>query len=212
MKVKLCGFSEESSLQVAVAEKCDFLGFVFVEKSPRFISPKKAAAIATKVPTNIARVAVVVDADFDFISEIVKEFSPDFFQFHGSETVDFLEKFHQKFPKIKIIKAFRIHDSSDLKAAHDFENIADLFLFDGKDAGSGKKFDWKILQNFSAKKDWFLSGGLNIENIDEALKTSGARMIDLSSGIEKIRGEKSPQLIKEFIKKINKLSLRGQAP
>ena len=202
MKVKLCGFSEESSLQVAIAEKCDFLGFVFVEKSPRFITPKKAAAISTQVPPSIAKVAVVVDADFDFIAKIVKEFSPDFFQFHGLETVDFLKEFHQKFPKIKIIKAFRIADLQDLEAVADFENIADIFLFDGKDAGSGKKFDWKILQNFSSKKDWFLSGGLNIENIDEALKITGAKMIDLSSGIEKIRGEKSPQLIKEFMKKI----------
>lgn len=202
MKVKLCGFSEESSLQVAINEKCDFLGFIFVEKSPRFITPKKAAAISSKVPSTIAKVAVVANANFDFISEIVAEFSPDFFQFHGSETVDFLKEFHQKFPQIKIIKAFGIADSSDLKAVADFENIADLFLFDGKNSGSGKKFDWKILQNFSAKKDWFLSGGLNFDNIDEALKITNARMIDLSSGIEEIRGQKSPQLIKEFMKKI----------
>jgi len=202
MKVKLCGFSEENSLQVAVEENCDFLGFIFVATSPRFVTPKKAAEISQHVPPSIKRVAVVVNADFDFIDEIVKEFAPDFFQFHGQETPDFLKKIRQKFPKIRIIKAFSIYDSRDLKPVADFEEVADYFLFDGKNPGSGKQFDWKILEDFSAKKPWFLSGGLNIENIYEALKITHATMIDLSSGIEKIRGKKSEELIRQFMKKI----------
>jgi len=202
MKVKLCGFSEENSLQVAVEENCDFLGFVFVANSPRFVTPEKAAEISHNLPSSIKRVAVVMDADFDFISKIVKEFSPDFFQFHGNENKDFLKKFRQKFPHIKIIKAFSIHSSQDLKQVDDFEEVADLFLFDGKNPGSGKQFDWKILENFICKKPWFLSGGLNIDNIDEALKITRATMVDLSSGIEKTRGKKSEELIHEFMKKI----------
>lgn len=204
MKVKLCGFSSSETVEIAIAENCDFLGFIFVDKSPRFVTPKKAAEISRNVPVTIDRVAVVVDADFNYIAEIVKEFSPNYFQFHGTENISYLKKFREKFPDIKIIKAFSIQDSSDLKSVEEFLDYADLFLFDGKNPGSGKKFDWKILQNFSGKKNWFLSGGLNIDNIDEALKITGATMIDLSSGIEEVRGIKSPALIKEFMKKIRK--------
>ncbi len=205
MKVKLCGFADENSVKVAVTQKCDFLGFVFHKNSPRFIAPKNAAVISAKVPANIAKVAVVVDVDLNFLEEISNDFSPDFFQFHGDETVDFLKKIRQKFPQIKIIKAFRISNSKDLEQIKNFENYADLFLLDGKNAGSGEKFDWKILQNFKSKKDWFLSGGLNINNIEEAIKITGVKLVDVSSGIEEIRGQKSPKLIQEFMDKIRNL-------
>lgn len=206
MKVKLCGFTDEESVLTAVRQKCDFLGFVFHEKSPRYISPENAALISAKVPSSIARVAVVADLDFDVLEVISQKFHPDFFQFHGNETVEFLQKARQKFPQIKIIKAFKVSDRADLEHVKDFENIADFFMFDGKNPGSGKKFDWKILQNFYSKKDWFLSGGLNVDNIFDALKITGAKMIDISSGIEKIRGKKSPELIEEFMEKIRKIN------
>ncbi len=205
MKVKLCGFKTKASLESAVAQKCNFLGFIFYHKSPRFITPQKAKEISSVVPSSIARVAVVFDADFKYLEEIAADFAPDFFQFHGSETCEFFKKVREKFPKIKIIKAFKIESASDLMQVKDFENYADLFLFDGKVAGSGEAFDWKILQNFHCTKDWFLSGGLNVKNIEEALKITGASMIDISSGIEKTRGEKSPELIEEFMEKVKDL-------
>lgn len=206
MKVKLCGFTDEKSVAVAIAQKCDFLGFVFYNKSPRFISPENAKIISAQVPSSIVRVAVMVDPDFEFLEKISQKFLPDFFQFHGKETPEFLQKTREKFPKIKIIKAFQISEAKDLQQIKNFENAADLFLFDGENAGSGKNFDWKILQNFSCKKDWFLSGGLNISNIDEALKITGAKLIDISSGIEKIRGEKSAELIAELMGKVKTIS------
>jgi len=205
IKIKLCGFTESESVATAIAEKCDFLGFVFCDKSSRNITPEKAAIISEQVPASIAKVAVVVDPDFEFLQKIVDKLAPDFFQFHGKESVEFLQKTRQKFPQIKIIKAFSISDSKDLEQATDFENHADFFLFDSKIAGSGKKFDWKILQNFHSNKPWFLSGGINSKNIEEALKITGAKMIDISSGIEKIRGEKSSELIIEFMKKVKNL-------
>jgi len=208
MKVKLCGFTDEISIKVAIAEKCDFLGFVFYEKSSRFVTPEDASIISSQVPSNISKVAVVVNPDFNFLEKISEKFLPNYFQFHGEETVEFLEKTRQKFPQIKIIKAFRIKEEADLEQVKNYENSADLFLFDakidGEFGGSGKRIDWKILQNFRSKKDWFLSGGLNVNNIEAALKITGAKMIDISSGIEKIRGQKSPELIKEFMRKIRK--------
>jgi phosphoribosylanthranilate isomerase len=202
MKVKLCGFTDADSLQVAIAEKCDFLGFVFCQESPRYITTENAALISSSVPKNIAKVAVVANHDLESLAEISQKFHPDFFQFHGEETLEFLKKIRQKFPKIKIIKAFKITDSKDLEQVKDFENVADFFLFDSKIAGSGKKFNWEILKNFYSKKDWFLSGGLNVDNIEEASSITGTKMIDISSGIEEIRGKKSPKLIRQLMEKI----------
>jgi phosphoribosylanthranilate isomerase len=202
MKIKLCGFKEEKSLQVAISQNCDFIGFIFYENSPRFIKLDEAVKISKIIPRNIAKVAVVVDAKLEFLSEISQKFSPEFFQFHGAESPEFLLEVRKKFPQIKIIKAFKIAEKSDLEKVKNFDEVADLFLFDGKNAGGGKKFDWEILKDFSTTKEWFLSGGLNIDNIEDALKNTKAKIIDISSGIEEIRGQKSPKLITEFIKKV----------
>lgn len=204
MKVKLCGFTQRSSLLSAIDAKCDFIGFVFYKKSPRYISPKDASILATEIPQSISKVAVLVNPDFNLLEEINKKIVPDFFQFHGQEDVNFLIEVKKKFPKTKIIKAFRIINSSDFTSVINFEDIADFFLFDGTSPGSGKSFNWEILKNFSSKKDWFLSGGLNYTNLDEALKITGAKMIDISSGIEKYRGEKSSELIQELMTKVRK--------
>ena len=206
MKVKLCGFKDEESVKVACSQKCDFLGFIFYDRSPRFVDLEKAASISKIIPSDIAKVAVVVDADFSFLQEISQKFKPDFFQFHGAETPEFLQKIKIEFPQIKIIKAFKIKDKQDLDQIKFFEKVSDFFLFDSKVenemGGSGKKFKWQILNNLSTKKEWFLSGGLNVENIVEAIKITGAKMIDISSGIEEIRGKKSPKLILELMKKV----------
>lgn len=202
MKVKLCGFTEINSVEMAVACKCDFIGFIFYEKSVRYISIEAAAKISASIPSTISKVAVVVDATIEFLEKISAEFHPDFFQFHGNESIDFLQEVRRKFPLVKIIKAFGIAKKTDLEQIKNFENYADIFLLDNKVAGSGEKFNWEILKDFHSKKDWFLSGGLNVNNIEEALKISGAKMIDISSGIEKTRGQKSPELIKELMKKI----------
>lgn len=203
MLVKLCGFIDADSVRLAVSQKCNFLGFVFYEKSPRFVSVEKAAIISASIPPTIAKVAVAVNPDFEFLSEIIAKFCPDFFQFHGSETPEFLFRFRQKFPSVKIIKAFRIADSQDLLQIKNFENCSDFFLLDSKVknevGGSGEKFNWQILKDFQSPKSWFLAGGLNSKNLAEAIKITGAQMIDVSSGVEKFRGKKSNELIAEFM-------------
>lgn len=199
MKIKLCGFKEEESLRAAINADCDFLGFIFVKKSPREINLETAKKLAKIIPAKIAKVAVVVDADFGFLEKIINEFQPQYIQFHGQETVEFLTNFKKNFPQIKIIKAFKISNKDDLNQIKNFEKIADLFLLDGKNAGSGESFNWKLLQDFRINKDWFLSGGINVKNLQEALAKTGARMIDISSGIEEVRGEKSIKLINELV-------------
>lgn len=204
MQTKLCGFTTKETVDLAVASGVDFIGFVFYPRSARNISPKRAAEIAHDIPRSVRIVAVIVDAQDKKIREIIKYLQPDFLQIHSSKKSRILEiknQFH-----VPIIKAFPISETKDLDLVQDYENIVDMFLFDGKSSGSGKSFDWKILQNFKTKKRWFLSGGLNIDNIGEALKVTGAKMIDLSSGIEEIKGVKSPKLITEFMEKTRSLS------
>ena len=208
-KIKLCGFSEIDSLEVAIAFKCDFLGFIFYEKSIRNISLSKAKELFLKVPESISKVAVVVDPEVDFLNQI-SALNPQYIQFHGSESPEFITDFKNKNPHIKIIKAFRVETKSDLDNVKDYELVADLFLFDskvtGEMGGSGKKFDWSILNNLDINKDWFLSGGLNINNIDEAIKESGANIIDISSGIEEKKGIKSSHKIQQLINSLNSAS------
>lgn len=205
MKIKLCGFTNETSALAAIKAGADFLGFVFNETSPRFLDLKTAEKLAKALPQNINKVAVVVDADINYLQQIIEKLAPNYIQFHGNESVEFLENFHKKFPQIKIIKAFKISNKADLQTTNNFLNVADLFLFDGKNPGAGLAFDWNILREFNCQKPWFLAGGLNIENIAQALENTGAKMVDISSGIEEIRGEKSIKLINELMNKFKKI-------
>lgn len=207
MKIKLCGFNDKKSIKAAIANKCDFIGFIFYDKSPRNVTLQQSVELAKNINGDIAKVAVVVDENFDKLSQIYQQLSPDYFQFHGNETPEFLKKVKANFNKVKIIKAFRISDVGDLEFVKNFEDCADLFLFDAKNPGSGKSFDWKIMQNLNTDKDWFLSGGLNSNNVKEAIAITGAKMIDVSSGIEFERGEKSIELINQFMTKVSNLKL-----
>ena len=127
-------------------------------------------------------------------------------QFHGQIKQEFYEQFKIKFPNIGIINAQGVSGAEDLKKFDNFYTIADYFLIDCLISGSGKPFDWSILQNFKFQKPWFLAGGLTLDNILQAIKITNATMIDISSGLEKTRGIKDPDLIIALMKKLNKIS------
>jgi phosphoribosylanthranilate isomerase len=203
MKIKLCGFTKEESVIAAIENNCDFLGFVFYDKSPRNLDLTSAESFLKIIPSQVKKVAVVVNSDFDFLEKINSALKPDFFQFHGDEDIGFLAEVRKKFPLVKIIKSFKIKDSIDVNYIKSFNDFCDFFLFDNQNAGSGKKFDWQILKNINIQKEWFLSGGINIDNIEEAIKITGAKFVDISSGIEETRGVKSIRLIEELMNKIN---------
>lgn len=208
MKVKLCGFTDEAAVIKAVEYNADYIGFVFYQPSPRFVFPKKAQELANLIPPSIKKVAVTVNASEGEITEILQTLKPDFFQLHGNEDIQYIKNFREKFPQEKIIKAFGVKNAEDLLINNDFANLADYFLFDVKSdkefGGTGTSFNWKLLNNFASKKDYFLSGGINANNIEEALKTS-AFSLDISSGIEEEKGKKSPRLIAELMEQIKKL-------
>ncbi len=206
MKIKLCGFKEEDSLKVAIQSNVDYIGFVFHEPSPRNISTSQAHNLAKIIPENINKVSVTVDAPLKVLQEIYNSLKPQYIQLHGSENLDYIKNVKENFPEAKIIKALKIKDEKDLNQVKIYENYVDHILLDGESPGSGQSFNWNLIQDFKTKNDFFLSGGLNKDNILDAIKKTNAKIVDISSGIEEVRGKKSPKLIEKIttlIKNIN---------
>lgn len=204
IKVKLCGFTTKETVDLAVKRGASFIGFVFHEKSPRNILPQKAKEISVDIPKTVKKVAVVVEPSDDELKQIISNLNPDFLQIHSNDYLRILQ-IKNNF-KIPIIKAFQISNISDLGSIKEYEEIAEYFLFDAKNSGSGMSFDWRILKNLRTTKKWFLSGGINIDNIANALNETNAKIVDLSSGIEEIRGIKSAKLITDFMSKISTIN------
>jgi phosphoribosylanthranilate isomerase len=202
MKIKLCGFTEVKTIETAIDYGCDFIGVVFSKNSISYFYTNYAKNLASAIPNSIGRVAVVVNETLENLHKINQNFQPHFFQLHGDEDINYIENLKKIFPKISIIKAISIFTKNDLSKIKNFDNHIDYFLLDNKNPGSGEVFDWKILQDFNPHKPYFLSGGINIKNIDEAIKMVNPKFIDISSGIEEIKGIKSSKLIIEILQKI----------
>jgi phosphoribosylanthranilate isomerase len=202
MKIKLCGFTEVKTIETAIDHGCDFIGVVFAKNSIRYVDPNSAKNLASAIPNSVARVAVVVNETLENLHKINQNFQPNFFQLHGDEDINYIENLKKIFPQISIIKAISIFTKNDLNKIKNFNKHIDYFLLDNKNPGSGEAFDWKILQDFNSANPYFLSGGINIKNIEKAIKIVNPKFIDISSGIEEIKGVKSSKLIIEILQKI----------
>ena len=209
MKIKLCGFTELKTIKTAIDYGCDFLGIVFVKNSIRYVNPEESKKLSSIIPNNIHKVAVIANETFENLQIINQNFQPNFFQLHGEENVEYVENLRKKFPNILIIKAISISEKNDLNKIKNFENYVDYFLLDNKNPGSGKAFKWEYLKDFKPAKPYFLSGGINLLNLDEAIKIANPEFIDVSSGIEEIRGFKSSKLIIEILQKIKSINLKN---
>ena len=150
---------------------------------------------------------VLVDPPDDLLQKITAEINPHSLQLHGGETPERIAEIRSKYPAVKIIKALPVGNEKDLDMIDIFSNIADFLLFDAKPAdknamhgGNGIAFDWHILSGKKIATPWFLSGGLNAGNITQAIKQSGAKFVDVSSGVENSPGVKDAELIKQFVK------------
>ena len=207
IQVKICGLTTPDAVKSAVEHGADYLGFVFYRPSPRYIEPKKAAKLVAKVPRQIKKVAVIVDMNMDELSKVVRAFRPDYLQLHGQETEQDIERIQKKFT-IPIIKAIKIRSSDDVAKGLRYAAVSDMLLFDAKapeallPGGNGLAFDWTLLKARKIELPWFLSGGLNLQNIKDALYITHAPMVDLSSSLERAPGVKDPQLIELFLKKV----------
>jgi phosphoribosylanthranilate isomerase len=204
IKVKICGITNFEDARASIDAGCDALGFVFYKKSPRYITPDKAKDIIKELPENVIKVGVFVNAKERTIRRIAKLCHLDILQFHGSESPEFCARFRGH----KIIKAFRIKDSINLKNILGYSTFA--YLFDTfvkfKMGGTGKNFDWKLLANLAdIKQPIFLSGGLTINNVKEAIKVARPNWVDVSSSVEIKAGKKCFKKVKDFIETAKKV-------
>ncbi len=210
LSIKICGLNDEESVQSVIKAGADFAGFVHYAKSPRHISLNVAAQFKELLPDTIKSVMVMVNPSDDLLIEMQREIAPDFFQLHGDETKERLIDIRKKFANTGIIKAIAVQNTDDIKKAKEYNNITDFILFDAKPAenmihgGNGISFDWSLLAGNEMPENWFLSGGLNAGNVKSAISQTGARFIDVSSGVEESRGVKNPHLIENFIKTARK--------
>jgi len=204
-EIKICGISNKLCMDAAIESKTDYIGLVFYDKSPRNLSLGDAKKLLKNRNQHSKIVALTVNSDDDFIKDIEQNIKPDYFQLHGNETPLRCKEIKERF-KIPIIKGIGIKSNLDLiKANQNYENLCDILLLDSPSTnlpgGNGEIFNWNILKNYEPSKKWMLAGGLNINNIEKAVKVSNPPAIDISSGVEISKGIKDPEMIKNFITK-----------
>ena len=204
--VKICGLSTPETLDVALDAGADMVGFVFFGPSPRNVSLHAARELGGRVKTRAEKVALTVDADDAMLANIVDVLRPDLLQLHGRETPARVSAIAQRFG-LPVMKALAIETKADLAAIASYGKVSDRLLFDARpprDAtrpgGLGVPFDWHLLENIALSKPFMLSGGLDADNVAEALRITHAPAVDVSSGVERAAGEKDPEKIRAFIR------------
>ena len=204
--VKICGLKTAEALDVALESGADMVGFVFFAPSPRDLAPEAARQLGERVKGRAGRVALTVDADDKTFDAIVGALKPDLLQLHGSETPERLTALRARFG-LPIMKALPIAKRPDLARIELYKKIADRLLFDARapqDAtrpgGLGMPFDWILLKDVDPGIPFMLSGGLEAGNVAEALRITRAGGVDVSSGVERVPGEKDPDKIRAFIR------------
>lgn len=206
-KVKICGLSTVETLEAACDAGADYVGFAFYEPSPRHISYEQARLLSAAVSEGVRKVALSVNADDATLEQIVTNLAPDILQLVGQESPARVAEIKQRF-KLPVLKAIAIETEADIAAIEPYDTIADMILFDAKapadlkDAlpgGNGISFDWKLLDNAAIKGDFMLAGGLNAQNVREAIALTKAAIVDVSSGVETRPGKKDIELISQFI-------------
>jgi len=207
--VKICGLSDEAAVAAAVeggvgggAAMC---GFVFFEASPRYVTPARAGQLTRKIPETIIRVGLVVDADDDALAAIVATAGIGMLQLHGAETPGRVKDIRQRFG-LPVMKVLPVAIADDLAQAGDYTAIADRLMFDARPpegaarpGGNALAFDWALLKGKTFALPWILAGGLNADNLAEAVETSGAEFVDVSSGVEDAPGRKNAEKILAFL-------------
>jgi len=207
MIVKICGIQNEDTLLCCERNNVNYFGMIFYPNSPRNITIENASYLQKiSKDLNINGVGVFVNKKIYEIEEIIQSTNLKFIQLHGSEDETYINNLKKY--EIKIIKTISISNNNDLEKINNYENV-DYFLFDYKPkkgelpGGNSKSFDWSILKNLETDKPWFLSGGVNLNNIKQIRKDINPFGIDLSSGVEKELGIKDNHIINNFIEKLN---------
>jgi phosphoribosylanthranilate isomerase len=203
--VKICGLKTPEALDAALDAGADMVGFVFFGPSPRNVGFEAARALARRVRGRALKVALSVDANDEQVATIIDAIKPDMMQLHGRETPDRVVVVRTRFG-LPVIKALPIAERADLSPIRLYDKLAEHLLFDARaprDAtrpgGLGKSFDWQLLENLKLDVPFMLSGGLDADNVEEALRITAADGVDVSSGVESAPGVKDAEKIHAFV-------------
>lgn len=206
VEIKICGLSTPETLGAAIAAGADHVGFVLFPRSPRHVEVERAAQLAAQARGKAGVVVLTVDADDALLDRVVAEVKPDVLQLHGSETPQRVAELKTRYG-VPVWKAVAIATSEDVIAAEGYDGVADRVLFDAKPpkgatrpGGNAVTFDWTLLAKLDGAKRFVLSGGLDPENVGEALKVTCAPAVDVSSGVEIRPGLKDADKIEAFVR------------
>jgi phosphoribosylanthranilate isomerase len=203
--VKICGLRSPADVTAVVSAGAAYAGFVFFAKSPRNLTLPEARLAAMAAPPGLAKVALTVDADNAALDAIVEAVPLDILQLQGHESPDRVAEVRARYG-LPVMKAIGIADEGDLPAIFEFSSVADQLLIDTKPprgadlpGGNGLAFDWRLLAGRRWLRPWMLAGGLTSENVAEAVRLTGARQVDVSSGVESAPGVKDAARIAAFV-------------
>ena len=210
VEVKICGLDRPETVDGAVNAGAEMLGFVFYPPSPRNLTASAASRLTNRVPAGVKRVGLFVDPTDEMITTVLNQNVLDLIQLHGNEPPERVTEI-KGITSLKVIKALKITEIRDLKYVSVYQGVAEWLMFDAlapKDmkralpGGNALSFDWNILARANIPTPWILAGGLNLENVKEALSISGAKVVDVSSGVEKQPGVKCVEKIQSFIQAV----------
>lgn len=205
VRTKICGLSRPEEITAAVDAGAAYIGFVFFEKSPRYVTPETAAALAADVPPGVAKVALLVNPDDAYLDAILDVVPIDLLQLHGKESPERVAQIRAR-TGLPVMKAIGVADEADLLAVAPYAAVSDMLLVDAKPpkdgtlpGGNGVAFDWRLVSGQHWPVPWMLAGGLSPENVAEAIQLTGASQVDVSSGVESAPGQKDLGKVAAFL-------------
>lgn len=205
VRCKICGLKTPADVEAAAQAGAGYIGLVFFSRSPRHLEIAQARELALLAPVGLAKVALVVDADDATLQAITDAVPLDLLQLHGRESPARVAEVKARFG-LPVMKAVGVAEAADLAAIADYEAVADQILVDAKapkgaalPGGNGLAFDWRLIAGRPWRRPWMLAGGLTPENVAEAVRLTGARQVDVSSGVESAPGVKEAARIAAFV-------------
>ncbi|MBL9049786.1 MAG: phosphoribosylanthranilate isomerase [Tabrizicola sp.] len=205
VRVKICGLKTPDDVAAVAQAGAAYAGFNFFPKSPRYVPPEAAHALALSAPEGLCKVALVVDADDGTLDAIVGGVPLDMLQLHGHETPARVAEVKARYG-LPVMKVIGVAEEADLAPLLDYQLVADQILVDAKapkgavlPGGNGLTFDWRLLVGRKWLKPWMLAGGLTPENVGQAIQRTGARQVDVASGVESAPGVKDAAKIAAFV-------------
>ena len=205
VRVKICGLKTPGDVAAVVAAGAAYAGFNFFPKSPRYVTPETARALALAAPEGMCKVALVVDAEDAVLDAIVAEVPLDMLQLHGHESPARVAEVKARYG-LPVMKVIGVAEEADLAPLLDYQLVADQILIDAKapkgavlPGGNGLTFDWRLLVGRKWLKPWMLAGGLTPDNVSRAIQLTGARQVDVASGVESAPGVKDAARITAFV-------------